>query len=521
MSNFIKTIFIILIIGIIIFLSVLLFKNRDNNNDNRNVLVNFKDNTEEYQDDLRVAIADLDTLNPLLSNNRNVYETSKIIYEPLIALDMNYRKEYVLAEKIEKRNETQYVVYLRDVKWHDGSPVKSEDFHFTIKMINGTDSIYKENIEHIASIKSINDSSFIITLKSPQKYFEYKLTFPVMKKIADKTFKDKNRIPIGNGLFKFKEIKNNVITYEIFKDYWNKDKLEKSSFKFIHIYKYNTIGEVYNAFKSGNIDIINCVNDKYTNQIGTYGYIDNEYKGRDFHFLAFNTKRVNKNVRRAISFALDKEKIASELGKGVTHSMFPTDFGHWTYPQVHKLEYNLEEAKKILTSNGYQLKNGKWENKDTKKKLIYKILVNGDNVTQSKTVEKISNALSKFGIETSVRKEYGNTYYSSIENRDYDMAIIGRRNDFTPSLNMYFDDNNYFQYNHNEIKEILKKLEDEKNEEKALELYNQIYNIYLEDLPFIGIYRNTRRLIITLGLHMDTVPNSYNMLYNIENWYRK
>ena len=63
---------------------------------------------------------------------------------------------------------------------------------------------------------------------------------------------------------------------------------------------------------------------------------------------------------------------------------------------------------------------------------------------------------------------------------------------------MYFGDNNYFEYNHLELKEILNKLEEVVEEEKALELYNQIYNIYLEDLPFIGICRNTRHLITTL-----------------------
>lgn len=311
MSKFIKAIFVILIIGIVVFLAVLLFHSKDNIE--TRIPVNALEEIEEYQNDLRIAIADLDTLNPILSQNRNVYEIFKVIYEPLVALDMNYRKEYLLAERIEKRNDTQYVVYLRDNNWHDGSKIKSEDVHFTIKMINSTNSIYNENISKIESVKSINDSSFVITLNSPQKYFEYFLTFPIMKKVEEKIFKDKNYIPIGSGLFKFKETKNNLLIYEIFENYWDKEKLEKSNFKYINIYKYSTIGEIYNAFKSGNIDIINCLNNRYIDQIGTYGYLDSEYKYRDFHFLAFNTKKINKNVRKAISFALDKEKIVTEL----------------------------------------------------------------------------------------------------------------------------------------------------------------------------------------------------------------
>lgn len=519
MSKFIKFIFIVLIIGIVVFLSILVFKSRDSGEENK--IFKIIEEDESYQDDIRLAVADLDSLNPILSNNRNVYETSKVIYEPLVTLDMNYRKKYALAERIEKKNDTQYVVYLREAKWHDGSDVKSEDFHFTIKMINSTDSIYKENIAKIASIKSINDKSFIITLKSPQSYFEYNLTFPVMKKISEKTFKDKTKIPIGTGLFKFKESKNNIVSYEIFEDYWNKEAVEKSKFRYLYIYLYDTIGEVYNAFKSGNIDIINALNKNYVEQIGTFGYKDIEYKSRDFNFLAFNTKVVNKNVRKAISLALDKDKIVTELGSGITKSTFPTDFGHWTYPQIYKLEYNLVEAKKILNENGYKLKSGKWVEKENDKSLSYSILVNESNTTQLAVAEMIAKALNNFGIETNLDRTNDDSYYSVIKSRNYDMAIIGRRNDFTPSLGIYFNENNYFHYNHSEIQELLKESESEEDETKFLEKYNKIYNIYVEDIPFIGLYRNTRELISSLGLYMDSVPNSFNMLYNIENWYRK
>ena len=519
MSNFIKIIFVILIIGIVVFLSVLLINSKDSGIENKTVISNDED--DEIQSDLRIAMADLDTLNPILSTNRNVYEFTKVIYEPLVSLDANYRKEYALAEKIEKRNETQYVVYLKDAKWHDGTKVKSEDFHFTIKMIQNNASIYKENIENIASIKTINDESFIITLKSPVKYFEYLLTFPVMKKIDEKNFQDKNKIPIGSGLFKLKEVKNNTISYEVFEEYRDKEVLENSKFKELYIYRYKTIGEVYNAFKSGNIDIINSLNDKYIDQIGTYGYIDVEYKYRDFHFLAFNTKKVDKNIRKAVSLVIDKEKLSKELGKGIVYSAFPTDFAHWTYPQPFKLDNNLEEAKKILQDNNYELKDGKWTDKKTKKTLKYSILVNSSNKVQSSIASKIAASLNKFGIETVITKQGKDTYYSVVQKRNYDMAIIGRRNDFTPSLDMYFANGNYFNYNNKELIALLEEAENINDEKEFLEIYNKVYNIYLEDLPFIGIGRNTRRLITSLGLHMETVPNSYNILQKIEKWYRK
>lgn len=106
MSNFIKTIFVILIIGIVIFLAILIFNNRDKADIGKPAR-KIAEEDDIYQDDLRIAVADLDIFNPILSKNRNVYEISKVIYEPLISLDMNYRLEYALAEKVEKKNDTQ------------------------------------------------------------------------------------------------------------------------------------------------------------------------------------------------------------------------------------------------------------------------------------------------------------------------------------------------------------------------------------------------------------------------------
>ena len=62
------------------------------------------------QTELRLSIAELDTFNPLISNNRNVQEISKIVYEPLVTLDGNYKMEYCLAEEIAKVDDVNYVI---------------------------------------------------------------------------------------------------------------------------------------------------------------------------------------------------------------------------------------------------------------------------------------------------------------------------------------------------------------------------------------------------------------------------
>ena len=91
-SNIIKYIFIVFVIGLICFTAYLLVKNK------RESLTQAElDQTSKksnIQTDLRLAVAGFDTINPILSRNRNVQELSRLMYEPLINLDSSYKKEY-------------------------------------------------------------------------------------------------------------------------------------------------------------------------------------------------------------------------------------------------------------------------------------------------------------------------------------------------------------------------------------------------------------------------------------------
>ena len=51
--------------------------------------------------------------------------------------------------------------------------------------------------------------------------------------------------------------------------------------------------------------------------------------------------------------------------------------------------------------------------------------------------------------------------------------------------------------------------------------YSRIYDIYLDEAPYIGLYRNTETIICNQGLVGNITPNSFNIYHNIEKWYRQ
>ena len=45
--------------------------------------------------------------------------------------------------------------------------------------------------------------------------------------------------------------------------------------------------------------------------------------------------------------------------------------------------------------------------------------------------------------------------------------------------------------------------------------------IYLEDIPYIGLYRNKEILAYSNNFRGDVSPNNYNIYYNFSTWYRE
>ena len=87
-SNFFKYIFILFVVGIIIFaIYSIYFKEDKIQND---VIETNKEEVVEIKE-LRLGISNFDTINPLLRSNKEVINIDKLIFEPLITIDENYR----------------------------------------------------------------------------------------------------------------------------------------------------------------------------------------------------------------------------------------------------------------------------------------------------------------------------------------------------------------------------------------------------------------------------------------------
>ena len=253
-----------------------------------------KETVEEKITKLSLGIAEFDTINPILSNNKNVQDIAKLIYEPLVNVTEDYNIEPCLATQWAKQNNTTYIIKLRNnVKWSDGNNFTATDVRYTIDRLKDTTSIYSYNVQYVVEVEVVDNDTVKIILDREIPFFEYNLTFPIMtsKYYENEDFKStgKNNKPIGTGMYMIKDVQQSNIQLEPNLNWWNAENKNLTLDK-ITINLYENIGELYNSFKIGNIDLISTNNENLQDHIGTIGYNKREIKGREHTFIALNTK---------------------------------------------------------------------------------------------------------------------------------------------------------------------------------------------------------------------------------------
>ena len=177
----IKFIFFTIILTLIIISVYIIYS------DNNKLAVDIEENVkkEKLKDSISIGITNLDTLNPLLTNNKDVQYILKLVYNSLIDITEEFDVVGSLAKEWSKLDEKTYLIKLQeDKQWHDGKKFNAEDVKFTVEAIknNWKDSIYMENIENIEDIIILDEYTIKIILNKNIDYFEYKLTFPILPK---------------------------------------------------------------------------------------------------------------------------------------------------------------------------------------------------------------------------------------------------------------------------------------------------------------------------------------------------
>lgn len=515
----IKYVFIGFVILIVIFA---VFKMTSKNQKKQN---NESQNAKEvvYQDNIKFGISNFDSMNPLLTRNKQLMDIYQLIYEPLVILDKNYKIQPCLATEYAKTSAKTYIVKINNsIKWSNGNNLTADDVKFTVDLLKSRDNIYSANVKDIESVEAIDNTTVKFNLKEGTDFFEYNLIFPIMCKsyYDGENFFNTTKYHIGTGMYKISTTSAYQIVLEKNENYRDQEKSNKNISK-IYINVYTEIGEAYNSFKIGNIDVLNTSSLSYEEYIGTIGYYAKEYKGREYDFLSCNCDDYlmqDKGVRQAISFGIDKDNIVSTVFNNKYYtSENVLDYGSYLYDSnAVSSGYNPEKAKEVLANDGWVYNNNRWRKNG--RILSITITINSGNEKRKEVAKNIKEQLENIGFQINIREVSDNQYYSVLENKNYQVILTGIYNGYNPDLSYFYGNNNIANYNNEEIESIISEVKSITDLKLLQEKYKRIMEITKDDCPYISLYRNRNSLLINQNVIGNFEPTNYNAFRNFESW---
>lgn len=481
---------------------------------------------ESFQNELNLPLIEVDTFNPILTSNKQVSDTLKLVYEPLIDIDSSNKLSPALATDWMEKDELTWIVTLRDnVSWHSEKEFSANDVIFTINSLKRNDKApYYNNVRNIVNVERLEDNAVSITLQEKDNLLPYKLVFPI---VPEYYFKDsleneeKANRPVGTGAYKYLETSDDGarMTLKRNNSWWNN---KAGQLNTIYLYEYKTYGEAIKAFKSSEIDVINTSMTFWNKKFGTIGINNYQYENSHFETLIPNCQRTalsEPSVRRAILHAINRENIIADVYNGMASKQDIMIHNYsWVYDKELTADYNADKAKQLLGNALWKQEDNVWKKTINGRvvTLKFSLMVNKEDDEKIKVAEKIKEDLENIGIKITLGKVDAQTYQSNISLGKFDLAIgtIETNNEF--DIIDLLGNNDYANYSGTALSENL----------------NQLYlsNIYLEtafndlqknykmEVPYIGLYYKTNMLLTNKSVKGSITPTWWNPYYNIYNW---
>jgi len=495
-------------------------------------------------------------INPILAVNEPDLDLTELIFSKLLDLAESY--------KMSGDGKVWNVRLKENLFWDDGQPMTSDDIIFTIKTIQNSDS-HSPLFSFWQGVEVERVSEREIKLILPETYAFFESTLKELRIIPKHIFasipaanfwlSDYNLEPVGNGPFKFlslrKEHSGFISEYQLVRNELyggQKSFLSKITLKF-----YQNEDELIKNFNSGNIDGFGISNQKNFSKINIRHQVF-ELRLPRYYAVFFNPYKQDilkdKNVRLALNYATDREKIIKKVFNG---KAMPVEgplvlgikgYDANIYPQE---EFSLEKAAQILESNGWQIntegvrekninsshfKNQKSENKELRR-LEFNLVV-PQIPFLVETAQILSDDWSKIGVKLNLVIQPSQEVNDEIiKTRNYEMILFGntfRSMDspdlssfwhsserFYPGLNLSLYDNKTVD---NLIQSIRKSLDEtaRQSELKSLQL------LIIQDQPAIFLYSPFYFYLTKdwlKGFEEKFISSTSDRFENIEKWYVK
>ena len=347
---------------------------------------------------LNIGISKLDTTDVLHTKNIVLNELFLNSSFRFVEINKDYTINYLLAEKIEKISNKEYLIYI-----NDDYNLKFLEIEQAINKIKdaGESNVYFKNVLNIKEI--IKENEYIrILLENEDPYYIYKLDFPL-------------NVDSKKTDYKINEVLDSSISL-------NRQKSD-STLNNITLKNYSDIDILVDDFRNKKIDMFFASSDSTLQLIGKHEYNIKKYRDGQTLFL-FGSKNSliynQKEIRKALAYSIKREDIIKEVNNTFSE-LIDLPF---IYSDV-KYKYDIYGAENELLSNGWKKIDGIY----TKNiqgdflKAELNFLVNEEDKVKLQVANKIKEMAQNIGIKININVVNKIEFETKILNKEYDIIL--------------------------------------------------------------------------------------------------
>jgi peptide/nickel transport system substrate-binding protein len=492
----------------------------------------------EYTEGL---IGEVNAINPIFDlQNETEQDLVKIIFSGLVTWTDG---ELVpdLAEKWEiKENGKQYIFYLRkDVWWHDLQPFNADDVIFNIESVQNAkvQSPLKEAFSHL-KVKKIDDYKIEFDLEKSFSPFLSYLTFGLLPKHLwqnvepEKFYTDaQNLSPVGTGPFKF-------ISFDYSEtDQVRKIVLERNEKYYLHPpYLKNITFRLFNSYDEASDALLTkkiegLAHYRKTDEIETVPKVFNSYKSQ-LSYLAvtfFDEMGIlgNKKIREALTYAIDKNEINSQLENITLANAIISNPYYSAEKTIKKYEYNKEEAENLLKEAGYKKNKDGWfaDKKGNELKIAFVV---SDKLANQKIGDILKNFWEAIGVKINLKILSSVDFQKVLLSHSYDIILNTVIEGYDPDPYPLWHSSqitrglNFSSFRDIQTDSILEKARLSNDRLERKKYYEDFQKIIAENLPAVVLYQTTLSYFRDKkikGFIPDYLPTPSDRFSQIEDWH--
>lgn len=505
---------------------------------------------------------ELDTLNPLYTNMWFSTTAMDLYLSPAWFIDETLTPVPVLVTEIPSAenggiNEDGSVITLKlrdDIRWSDGEPITSADFVFTYNMIMdpaNTPSSRFPYDAHVKSVEAPDERTVVVTFNAPYAPWLSNLfqgTPPLPAHILQPIFDSEgtidnaawNRAPdVVSGPFVFQEWEpGSHIRFVRNENYFNN--LATLDGVFIRFVPEDAT--VVASLISGDTDVGTFLAYSDTQALEESGNVNivlvpsgyNEGWFFNIDPATAHPAMTDINVRKALSMAVDRDKINADLNRGLTY----TPASYWQNtpymrPNAAPPPYDPETAAQLLDQAGWVDSDGDGVRDKDGVKLELRFVTNQRQIRRDVQVI-VQQALADIGISVTLENYPSDVFFASYAEDGptargrYDMQEFSSTTAFPdPDVARFLcseipsdakpEGSNDQGYCNPQLDELLTEQARTVDFERRVELFHQIDQIITDDVVWVGVWYDPDLWAIS-DKYDNTRVSGADPLWNIANW---